>query len=122
MDRSKINKENDMDVNQKAKTKVLQQLIEMMDEKQLEGLKSKSPKFAKADIMSDDPELAESLEDKTKDDGFDPEAPEADEAKDDKFPAKELVSIDDAKMESEEEPEADDDDMKRLREMYEKLK
>lgn len=45
-------------MNQKVKSKVLQDLIEAMDSRMVEGLKSKSPKFAKVDIMSDDPKLA----------------------------------------------------------------
>lgn len=51
-------------INQKTKSKVLQQLIDMMDEQMVGELKSKSPKFAKVDIQSDDPELAENLKDK----------------------------------------------------------
>lgn len=45
----------------KIKNKVLQKLIEQMDERMLEDLKGKSPKFAKVTIQSDDPKLAEDL-------------------------------------------------------------
>lgn len=47
----------------KIKNKVLQKLIEQMDERMLEDLKGKSPKFAKVTIQSDDPKLAEDLKD-----------------------------------------------------------
>lgn len=47
----------------KIKNKVLQKLIEQMDDRMVEDLKGKSPKFAKVTIQSDDPELAEDLKD-----------------------------------------------------------
>lgn len=52
-----------MDINQKAKSNVLQQLIEMMDEKMTGDLKSKSPKFAKVEVAARNPsDLEEDLD------------------------------------------------------------
>lgn len=84
----------------KAKQKVLEQIMEMMDEKELDGLKSKSPKFMK--VETNDPEMAKevvegALEDKLK---LEDENPE------DKV----------------EEKDMSDDDLERLKELYSKLK
>lgn len=79
----------------KAKMKVLEELMALMDEKMLEPMKARSPKFAKVDIKSNDPEMAEELKDK-------------------------LVS---ATPESESTvPAEDDEDIERLKEMYERMK
>ena len=108
-----------MDINQKAKSNVLQHLIEMMDKKMIGDLKSKSPKFAKVDIQSDDPALADSLKDKLMD-GI-----KEDEMED---PSKEMSLGDIKEDEAEgEDPMAEQDqedpaDMERLLEMYRKLK
>lgn len=91
-----------MDINTKAKSNVLQQLIEMMDEKMLGDLKSKSPKFAKVDIQSDDPALANSLKDKL-----------VDGIKEDKAEGEDPMA---------EQDHEDPADMERLLEMYRKLK
>lgn len=92
-----------MDINQKAKSNVLQQLIEMMDEKMTGDLKSKSPKFAKVDdIQSDDPALADSLKDKL-----------IDGIKEDKAEGEDPIA---------EQDQEDPADMERLLEMYRKLK
>lgn len=48
-----------MDMNESAKQKVLQQLIDMMDAKSVEGMKSKSPKFMK--VETNDPEMAKDV-------------------------------------------------------------
>lgn len=100
-----------MDMNQKAKSKVLQQIMDMMDERSLGDLKSKSPKFAKVDIQSDDPELAEELKENMIDGLGDKED------KDDKFPIKseENLPLGEA-------PDEEDPDMEKLLEMYHKLK
>ena len=51
-----------MDKN-KIKESVLQELIDLMESKELEGLKSKSPKFAKVEVEAENPEdLQEGLE------------------------------------------------------------
>ena len=96
-----------MDMNQKAKTTVLQKLIDMMDEKMTGDLKEKSPKFAKVDIQSDDPELATTLKNKLMD------SVQEEEPSLNKFPETESPAD-----EKEEEP----DDMERLLEMYKQLK
>lgn len=101
-----------MDMNQKVKSKVLQQIMDMMDERGVSDLKSKSPKFAKVDIQSDDPELAENLKDKLVD-GIEEEA-----VVDEKFPNKAMPEMEET---PEEEPESDED-MKRLLDMYQQLK
>lgn len=94
-----------MDMKTQAKSKVLEQLIELMDSKMVDGLKSKSPKFAKVDIQSDDPELAEDLKDKVVDGMEETE---------------EKPKLPEEPME-EKNPE-DEDDMKRLMELYKGLK
>lgn len=87
-----------MNIHGKAKSKVLQEIMALMDEHMSEGMKSKSPKFAKVDIKANDPELAEDLKEKLMGD----EVPE---------------QIEDAPPMSEE-----DEDMERLKELYESLK
>ena len=89
-----------MDMHSKAKSKVLEELISMMEERELGELKGKSPKFAKVDIKSDDPELMDEIKDKLMVD--EPEEEEIDE---------------EVPMETE-----DEDDLERLKELYSKLK
>ena len=83
----------------KAKNKVLEELISMMEDRELSELKGKSPKFAKVDIESDDPSIVEDIKDK-------------------------LMTDEDE--ESEELPvestEEDEDDLQRLKDLYSKLK
>lgn len=91
---------NKMDI----KSKVLQSLIDAMDEKDSETLKGKSPKFMK--VETNDPEMAKSvvenaLEDKLED------------------PSKELSSSDLKEDKSEGEPN-EEDDMARMMEMMHK--
>lgn len=107
-----------MDMNQKAKSSVLQKLIDMMDERSLGDLKSRSPKFAKVDIQSDDPALANELKDKLV------EGIKEDAAED---PMKEMSKADFNEDVSEgenpmKEMDQEDPDMKRLLEMYQQLK
>ena len=90
-----------MDIKLKAKQKVLDKLIEAMDDKMLGDLKGKSPKFAKVDIQSDDPKLAESIKDKI-----------VDGIEDEDLMGKEKSC----------EPKEDEDDLERLKELYNKLK
>ena len=89
-----------MDVKLKAKSKVLDKLIEMMDDKMVGDLKGKSPKFAKVQIQSDDPKLANELKDKL-----------IDGIKEDKDEEAERSCGDDM----------EDDDLERLKEMYDKI-
>ena len=107
-----------MNMNLKAKENVLDKLIEMMDERMIGDLKSKSPKFAKVDIQSDDPELANSLKDKLV------EGIAEDEMED---PKQEMSKSDfkEDMLEGEnpmKEDDHNDEDMKRLLEMYKQLK
>lgn len=44
-----------MDINSQAKAKVLQEIMDLMDEKMSDGLKSKSPKFMKLEVESTKP-------------------------------------------------------------------
>ena len=109
-----------MDFKNKVKSDVLQSLIDLMEEKENEGLKSKSPKFAKVDIMSDDPELANELKNKLV---GKPEEEEAEAETEAKFPSK--LNEEKFPFKEEEEKPADpeeDEDMKRLLEMYKDLK
>lgn len=104
----------------KIKDSVLQELIDLMESKEVEGLKSKSPKFMK--VETNDPEMAKSVVKKA----MEPEM-------EDKFedPSKELSSsafkedmtegenpLNEMDHKSDEDPE----DLKRLLEMYHKLK
>ena len=107
----------------KAKQKVLQELMDMMDSKQLDGMKSKSPKFAKVDIQSDDPMLADKLKDKLMD--------AADESEDMSEDPKDEMSDKDIKEDTSEGEDPfteddsspmDDDDLQRLKELYARLK
>ena len=94
-----------MDMHSKAKNKVLEELISMMEERELGELKGKSPKFAKVDIESDDPELMDEIKDKLMGEKEEPS-----------FSNEESEEI-----ESEDESE-DDEDLERLKELYSKLK
>lgn len=90
-----------MDMNESAKQKVLQQLIDLMDAKGVEGMKAKSPKFMK--VETNDPVMAKEVVEEVTDSELpiEPEMP----------------------MESEKpEMSGDDEDMKRLMEMYKQLK
>jgi hypothetical protein len=96
-----------VDFKSKAKSKVLDKLIEAMDEKIVGDLKGKSPKFAKVNIESDDPELAGSIKEKVM------------EGIEDDMPGKEVMG------EMGEMGEMDcegDEDLERLKELYAKLK
>lgn len=86
-----------MDMNESAKQKVLQQLIDLMDSKSVEGLKSKSPKFMK--VETNDPAMAKEVVEEVTDSAIPTSEPE--------MPM--------------EEPK-EDEDMKRLMEMYKQLK
>jgi hypothetical protein len=57
-----------------VKKQILQEIMDMMDEKESEMLK-KHPKLAKVEIESNDPELAEELKDKV----VEPEVSEGEE-------------------------------------------
>lgn len=90
-----------MDMNESAKQKVLQQLIDLMDAKGVEGMKAKSPKFMK--VETNDPAMAKEVVEEVTDSEMpmEPEMP----------------------MESEKpEMSGDDEDMKRLMKMYKQLK
>lgn len=85
-----------MDMNESAKQKVLQQLIDMMDAKGVDGLKSKSPKFMK--VETNDPEMAQDV---------------VEEVTGSEMPLP---------MEEEASEPKEDMDMERLMEMYKQLK
>lgn len=88
----------------KIKSDVLQELIDLMESKELDGLKSKSPKFMK--VETNDPEMAESVVEKAMSEKMeDQEDPSMDQPSENP-------------MDKEEDPE----DLKRLLEMYNKLK
>lgn len=94
-----------MNIHTKAKTKVLEDLIEMMDEKMLGDMKPKSPKFMK--VETNDPEMAKDVVEGALD--------------------SELSHEDEEKVQAETEQEAqstpeDDEDLQKLLEMYQKLK
>ena len=88
----------------KAKKKVLEEIMALMDQDMMEPLKAKSPKFAKVDIKSNDPEMAEELKDKLMSASEEPDTEEK------------------PKFESHESTNEEDEDLKRLKEMYEKLR
>ncbi len=93
-----------MDIKSKAKSKVLDKLIEAMDDKIVGDMKGRSPKFAKVKIESDDPELAGSIKDKII------------EGIGDDLPGEEI-------MEGMKGKDCEgDEDLERLKELYAKLK
>jgi len=92
-----------MDMNESAKQKVLQQLIDLMDSKSVEGLKSKSPKFMK--VETNDPVMAKEV---------------VEEVTDHEMPMESEMPMEPEKPEMSES--SDDEDMKRLMEMYKQLK
>lgn len=105
-----------MDIHSKAKEAVLQELMDMMDSRMTDSLKGKSPKFgmAKVSIDSTDPKLADELKDKLTGD---------DEASED--PAeklKEALMADHGPMDDSKDPNEDDEDLERLKELYAQLK
>lgn len=79
----------------KIKSDVLQKLIDMMDNKMVDGLKSKSPKFMK--VETNDPEMAKDV---------------VADALDSEEPMTEELS----------EPKPEDEDLQRLLEVYRQLK
>jgi hypothetical protein len=83
------------DIKQKAKQVILQEIMDLMDEKMNDGLKSKSPKFMKVEV----------------------------EAESDRMP-EELSSMEepDESVEKEEVSTDNPDDLERLKELYSKLK
>lgn len=81
------------------KNKVLQELIDLMDSKMVDGLKSKSQKFAKVEVEAQDPESLE--------DGLDK--------------AKDLISSEESPLENKMD-ESEDEDLERLRDLYSKIK
>lgn len=85
-----------MDMNESAKQKVLQQLIDLMDAKGVEGMKAKSPKFMK--VETNDPAMAKEV---------------VEEVTDSEMPLP---------MEEEASEPKEDMDMERLMEMYKQLK
>lgn len=101
-----------MDANA-IKNKVLQEIKDLMDQKMVDGLKSKSPKFAKVDIQSDDPKLANELKDKLMTDSEDMS----------EDPTKE-AGLPDLKedLNEGENPMNEDPDMDKLLELYKSLK
>ena len=88
-----------MDMKRKVKEKVLDEIIQLMDQEEGEELKKKSPKFMK--VETNDPEMAEEL-------------------------VEEVIPKKMEETDSEEKPEEmieeEDEDEKRLRELYSKLK
>lgn len=102
-----------MDMKLKVKKELLQDLIDRMKELEVDGLKSKSPKFAKVDIASNDPELAEEIKEKV----MDKAAEESDVE-----PAEGVEEEAVEEIPEKEEDEEDDEDMDRLMELYRKLK
>lgn len=88
-----------------AKMKVLKEIVAMMDQKQVDGLKSKSPKFMK--VETNDPEMAKEVVQEAVEQETEPTNPMDDMMED--------------KLETE-VPESEDEDMKRLMELYNQLK
>lgn len=106
----------------KIKSKVLQEIMDLMDGNVVEGLKSKSPKFAKVDIQSDDPTMANKLKDKLMN-GLEEDSMEDPSKEMDMSDIKEDVSEgEDPFAEQDHKAPEDDADMQRLLEMYKNLK
>jgi hypothetical protein len=84
--------------NTKIKSDVLQELIDLMESKEVDGLKSKSPKFSK-------------FEQET------PEMPEESEELKEEWQSDPSIAMDET-----DKPKESEDDLKRLLEMYQSLK
>jgi hypothetical protein len=115
------------DIASQAKEKVLQQIMDLMDERELGSMKGRSPKFAKVDIQSDDPALAEKLKTKMmssdEDMNEDPSkemSPE--DIKEDKAEGEDPFAEKDSSMMGKDHADMSDDDLERLKELYAKLK
>lgn len=79
------------------KEKILDSLIDNMDERMVDGLKQKSPKFAKVDVKTNDPMMAEDIK-------------------------KKLMSDVPSVSEVPDKCDEEDEDLKKLIEMYKNLK
>lgn len=101
------------DMNKKAKEAVLKQIMDLMDERELGGLKSKSPKFAKVEIETEDPMMAEKLKNRLLGTEEDSEMP----TEETEEPTQEVEH-----SEEHSEDGMDDEDLRRLKEMYSSLK
>lgn len=99
-----------------VKEKILQEIMDLMDSKMTDDLKSKSPKFgmAKVDIQSDDPKMADELKNKLM------EGSPAEEASEP--PMEELKEKMNPSMDDHDEDASGDDDLERLKELYSQLK
>lgn len=91
------------DVNKRAKLSVLKSLMDFMDEKDLDNVKTKSPKFMK--LETNDPEAAEEIIQTMQD-----QKPQ------------EKVQDNPEMIEQPENSEMAEDDIERLKEMYSKIK
>jgi hypothetical protein len=105
---------------QEIKSKILRDIMEMMDSKMTDDLKSQSPKFgmAKVDIQSDDPKLAENLKSKLMGEG----SPEEDKSESPLDELKEKMNPEMNPEMDKDESSNDDDDLERLKELYSQLK
>lgn len=112
---------------QSIKEKILQEIMDLMDEKSVDGLKASSPKFgmAKVDVTATDPKMADSIKAKLMG-GMDGES-----AEDECAPMDEAKESPMDEMKEKMSPMADDgggmgkdsdDDLERLKELYAKLK
>lgn len=95
------------DLKKKARMNALQELIDLMEEKTVEGLKSKSPKFTK--VETNDHEMAKDV--------VKGAMTESEDGEDKFLPEDESEEV----LEEADEFE-EDEDMARLMEMYRKLK
>ena len=100
---------------QEIKSKILQEIMDMMDSKMTDDLKSKSPKFgmAKVSIDSTDPKLADDLKSKLMGEG----SPDEEKSESPMEAFKEQMD-----PKAEDEHESGDDDLERLKELYSQLK
>lgn len=94
------------DINKKAKMNVLQQIIDMMEDKELNNLKGKSPKFMK--VETNDPEMAKQVVEEVIPDESEQDLSKLKEENSDESPILEEKS--------------EDEDLERLKELYAKLK
>ena len=103
------------DLKLKAKLSVLDEIKKMFEDKDVDLLKSKSPKFAKVDIQSDDPALAEKLKNKLI--GGEDEEHELSES-----PEMEHSEDMNPSLDMQDDMSDEDEMKKKLLEMYNKLK
>lgn len=107
-------------MNERAiKEKILQDIMDLMDEREMGSMKSKSPKFMKLEVETSDPKLTDDLKIKML------ETADKSEPQEDEKPDEESLDHNDRmddKLSELPSNDMEDEDLERLKEMYARLK